>query len=68
MRSVSSTRVALVAALVSGILAGCGSQTSVPLADVPQKPTPPAVDPKTLPRNQRPGPGSSAGLDHPPNQ
>jgi len=59
--------VALVAALAAGIVAGCG-QESVPLADVPQKPASPSVDPKTLPRNQRPGPGSSAGLDHPPNQ
>jgi len=57
----------MVAALVSGIVAGCGS-TDVPLADVPQKQPSPSVDPKSLPKTQRPGKNSSAGLDHPPNQ
>jgi len=63
----SSNRRTFITAIAASFFAGCGPE-QVPLAKVPETAVPPAVDPKTLPRNSRPPKNSSAGLDHPPNQ
>jgi hypothetical protein len=68
--SITSLRMRVLALAVTacaGLNSGCG-QSQVPLVEVPQTELPKSVDPKELPKSQRPGRGSSAGLTHPPNQ